>query len=56
MIDVVGGRVLVFRGPRPEQGQPFGFPYGSVSAHRRDDRISPLMIPDARVDVNDLLP
>jgi Uma2 family endonuclease len=56
VIDVTGGRVLVFRGPRPEQGQPFGFAYGSVSAHHRGDRISPLAIPDARVDVNDLLP
>lgn len=52
----VSGRVLVFREPRPEQSQPFGFAYGSVSAHHRDDRISPLAIPNARIDVNDLLP
>jgi Uma2 family endonuclease len=50
------GRVLVFRNPRPEAGQPFGHAYGQVTAHNRDEVISPLAIPEAKVNVNDLLP
>jgi Uma2 family endonuclease len=50
------GRVLVFRNPQPETGQPFGFAYARVSAHGRDDVIIPLAAPTARVKVADLLP
>ncbi len=50
------GRLLVFRDPRPEVGQPFGFAYGTVTAHTRDDVISPLTAPDTRIPVADLLP
>jgi Uma2 family endonuclease len=50
------GRLLVFRDPRPEKDQPFGHAYGRVTAHGRDDVISPLARPDARINVADLLP
>jgi Uma2 family endonuclease len=50
------GRVLVFRDPRPESGQLFGCAYGRLTVHGRDEVIAPLAAPDARVNVNDLLP
>jgi Uma2 family endonuclease len=50
------GRVLVFRNPHPETGQPFGHAYARVTAHSRDDVRIPLAAPEARVKVADLLP
>lgn len=50
------GRVLVFRNPRPETGQPFGHAYGSVTAHTRDEFVTPLAAPATRIAVADLLP
>ncbi len=50
------GRLIVFRDPRPETGQPFGAAYGSVAAHTRDDIITPLAAPDDRIGVAELLP
>ncbi len=55
VIDVTG-RLLVFRDPRPELGQPFAHAYGRVAAYTRDDRISPLAAPTTSILVGDLLP
>jgi hypothetical protein len=52
----VTGRLLVFRDPRPDAGEPFGFVYAGVSAFGRDDTVTPLAAPDQRVRVSDLLP
>ena len=55
VIDVTG-RVIVFRDPKPSVAEPFGFIYSRVSAHGRDDTITPLAAPDQRVRVPELLP
>lgn len=56
VVDLVNDQVLVFRSPKPEAGSKFGQNYAAVSAHRRDDKITPLAAPNARVLVSDLLP
>jgi len=56
VVNLVNDRVLVFRSPKPEAGSKFGQNYAAVSAHRRDDKITPLAAPNARVLVSDLLP
>jgi Uma2 family endonuclease len=56
VVDLVNDQVLVFRSPKPEARSKFGTNYASVSAHRRDDKLTPLAAPNARVLVNDLLP
>lgn len=56
VIDLVNDQVLVFRSPKPEAVSKFGKNYASVSAHKRDDKITPLAAPNSRVLVNDLLP
>lgn len=56
VIDLTTARVLVFRSPRPEAGSKFGQNYGSVTAHGRDDKLTPLAAPDARILAGDLLP
>ena len=55
VIDVTG-RLLVFREPRPDATQPFGFVYARVAAYGRDDRVSPLAAPIHRLNVAGLLP
>ena len=52
----VSGRVLVFRDPKPDAAAAFGFAYARVSAHGRDDTITPLAAPIARFAVSELLP
>jgi hypothetical protein len=56
VVDLVNERALVFRSPKPEVGSKFGLNYASVSAHTRDDKLTPLAAPTARVQVSDLLP
>ena len=56
VIDLTRDQVLVFRSPKPEAGAKFGQTYASVSAHGRDDTLTPLAAPSARVKVSDLLP
>ncbi|MBN9122372.1 MAG: Uma2 family endonuclease [Planctomycetes bacterium] len=56
VVDLTTDRVLVFRSPKPEIGSAFGQNYAPVSAHGRDDALTPLAAPNARVLVGDLLP
>lgn len=56
VIDLTRDQVLVFRSPKPDEKSPFGQRYATVSAYRRDDKFAPLAAPNARVQVNDLLP
>jgi Uma2 family endonuclease len=56
VVDLVNDQVLVFRSPKPEAGSKFGLNYASVLAHKRDDKLTPLAAPNARVLVSDLLP
>jgi Uma2 family endonuclease len=56
VIDLVNDQVLVFRKPVPETGSKFGKNYASVSAHRRDDTLTLLAAPNARVLGSELLP
>lgn len=56
VIDLTTDRVLVFRGPRPAAKSAFGHTYASLGAYGRDDKLTPLAAPHARVLVADLLP
>ena len=56
VVDLTTDRALVFRSPRSEIGSKFGSHYGAVTAHGRDDVLTPLAAPTARVAVGDLLP
>jgi Uma2 family endonuclease len=46
----------VFRDPRPDPTQPFGFGYASHTVVPADGTISPLVAPQAIIHVRDLLP
>ncbi len=56
VIDLTTDRVIVFRDPRPDAKSAFGHTDATLSAHGRDDTLTPLAAPQARVSVNDLLP
>jgi Uma2 family endonuclease len=56
VVDLTTDRVIVFRDPRPDANSKFGQKYGALSAHGRDDKLTPLAAPNARVLVGDLLP
>lgn len=56
VIDLTTDRVLVFRSPQPDAKAKFGHDYASVSAFGRDDKLTPLAAPNARILVSDLLP
>ena len=56
VVDLTTDRVLVFRSPAPETGSAFGRNYASVSAYGRDDKLTPLAAPAARILAGDLLP
>jgi len=56
VVDLATDRVLVFRSPRPDANSRFGHDYASLAAHGRDDKLSPLAAPAARILGSDLLP
>jgi Uma2 family endonuclease len=56
VIDLTTDRVLVFRSPKQEIASKFGQNFASVSAHGRDDKLTPLAAPNACVLASDLLP
>ncbi|AMV25608.1 hypothetical protein VT84_14520 [Gemmata sp. SH-PL17] len=56
VVDLTTDRVLVFRSPAPDAASRFGMNYASVSAHGRDDKVTPLAVPQSRIAVSDLLP
>jgi Uma2 family endonuclease len=56
VIDLRNDRVLVFRSPKPDPNAKFGKDYSSVSSHKRDDKLTPLAAPNARVPGSELLP
>jgi Uma2 family endonuclease len=56
VIDLTTDRVLVFRSPKADPKSKFGKDFASVSARGRDDKLTPLAAPNARVLVSDLLP
>ncbi|WP_171473390.1 Uma2 family endonuclease [Frigoriglobus tundricola] len=56
VIDLTTSRVLVFRSPRPDPKARFGHDHVSLAAYGREDRLSPLAAPDARILGSDLLP
>ena len=56
VVDLTTDRVIVFRDPRSAANSQFGQDYGSLSAYGRDNKLTPLAAPNARVLVGDLLP
>lgn len=54
VLDVLGRRLFVFRGPR--RGMCQKFEYGEITIHEPGMVVSPLFAPDAVIPVADLLP
>jgi len=52
----VAGRVLVFRDPKPDATESFGFTYARVFAFGRDETVTPLAAPNHPIRVSELLP
>jgi Uma2 family endonuclease len=56
VIDLAGGRLLVFRDPKPFASEAFGHAYARVTALGPGDSVAPLAAPNSPVRVADLLP
>jgi Uma2 family endonuclease len=56
VLDLAHNRLYVFRDPRPEVGQRFGYGYFHQSLKGHSDPVTPLAAPHASVLVSDLLP
>jgi Uma2 family endonuclease len=56
VIDLVEKRLFVFRGPQADSTQPFKAKYATVQALRPPAVVAPLCLPQAMIDVADLLP
>lgn len=56
ILNLVEGRLEIHRDPITDGGARGGPAYRSVTVHLRDDTVSPLAAPDAKVTVADLLP
>jgi Uma2 family endonuclease len=56
VLDVVNGRLEVFRDPRPDPAAPFGAKYAATATYAPGDSVAPLALPAVPVAVADLLP
>ncbi len=56
VIDVVNRQLRVFRDPKPDPSQPYGFGFAQVTDHPPTAKVSPLAAPQASITVADLLP
>ena len=56
VIDIPNQQVRIFRDPQPDATQPFRFGYSQVTFHPRTDTISPLVMPNGMILVDDLAP
>jgi Uma2 family endonuclease len=56
VIDLPNDRLIVFRDPRPDPGQPHGHSYSHQTSLGRIGSIAPLAAPASIVNVSDLLP
>jgi Uma2 family endonuclease len=56
VIDVTGGRVLVYRSPAADPKQKYGHGYSSVTVLLPGQSLAPLAVPQTPVAASDLLP
>jgi Uma2 family endonuclease len=56
IVNLVEGRLEVYRDPVPAPGAPFGWQYRSVTHLGPADRVAPLAAPGTTIAVRDLLP
>jgi Uma2 family endonuclease len=56
VIDVTGGRVLVYRSPAPDPRQKYGHGYAALTVLLPGQSLAPLAVPHAPVAASDLLP
>jgi Uma2 family endonuclease len=55
VLDAVGRKLEVHRGPEPMEGRTFGHGYADVRACEEVDRVSPLCRPDVSIAATELL-
>jgi Uma2 family endonuclease len=56
VVNLVDSQLEVFRNPVPDAAQPYGYRYSDVTTLAGSDTVIPLLVPQARVSVADLLP
>ena len=56
IVNLIAGQLEVYRNPIPDSTQPFGFGYSQQAILLPGDRVTPLALPGASIDVVDLLP
>jgi Uma2 family endonuclease len=56
IVNLIEGVLHVYREPRPAPEAPYGWRYADVQTLGRNDSVSPLAVPSARIVVADLLP
>jgi Uma2 family endonuclease len=56
IVNLVDGRLDVYRNPVPDSTQRYGYRYADVTHLAPSDFVTPLALPRARVAVADLLP
>lgn len=56
VVDLTGGRVLVYRSPAPDPKQKYGHGYTALAVLLPGQTLAPLAAPHAPVDAADLLP
>jgi hypothetical protein len=56
VVDVTGGRVLVYRSPTPDPKQKYGHGYTSLTVLLPGQSLAPLAAPQSPVAASDLLP
>jgi Uma2 family endonuclease len=54
--NLIDRQLEIYRDPVPDEAQPYGFGYASVTIYTATDAVSPLAAPHATVAVADLLP
>ena len=56
VVDLVEKRLIVFRNPQADAGQPFGAKYAQVQTFKPPQLITPVCEPDVSIPVAELLP
>jgi Uma2 family endonuclease len=56
ILNLVQRQIEVYRDPIPDARQPYSFGYANVAIFSPTDHVTPLVLPQARIAVADLLP
>jgi Uma2 family endonuclease len=56
IVNLIDRQLEVYREPKPDRAQPFGFGYTNQTILKTGDSVTPLAAPNAKIAVADLLP